>query len=60
MCQRGAYAFPHRHGGGACEHGPYADYYHGIRQGLSEEEALQLLWSDKPEKFRELQTHAER
>ncbi len=41
-CCRG-YHFPHRGGGGACYSGPRADYYHALRQGLSEGEARALL-----------------
>lgn len=45
------YWFPHRKGGGACEHSPRVDYYAALRQGVSEAEALQLLWSDKLERL---------
>lgn len=37
------YHFPHRRGGGACEHSPRADYYRAKRAGLSESEAQALL-----------------
>jgi len=42
-CKCLGYWFPHRKGGGACEHSSKADYYHALRQGLSQAEAMQLL-----------------
>jgi hypothetical protein len=42
-CTCGGYWFPHRKGGGACEHGLRRDYYVGLRHGLTKEEAMQLL-----------------
>ena len=42
-CVCGGYHFPHRKGGGACEHGLRRDYYLAIRQGLSKPDALALL-----------------
>ena len=37
------YWFPHRRGGGACDHSPRVDYYRALRDGASVEEAMQLL-----------------
>ncbi len=42
-CDCSGYWFPHRRGGGACEHSPRADYYLALRQGLPWWEALSLL-----------------
>lgn len=42
-CTCTGYHFPHRRGGGACEHSPRADYYRAKRAGLSESEARELL-----------------
>lgn len=44
-CNCGGYHFPHRRTGGACHHGPRADYYLGLRSGLSKPEAEALLWA---------------
>lgn len=44
-CDCGGYSFPHRIGGGACDHGPRRDYYLGLRGGLVPSEAEALLWS---------------
>lgn len=52
VCVCGGYHFPHRKGGGACEHSPTADYHHALRQGMPKEEALQLLWSHQLEKIK--------
>lgn len=52
VCGCMGYAFPHRKGGGACEHSPRADYYAALRAGVDESEALQLLWADKLERMR--------
>lgn len=46
-CDCGAYSFPHRRTGGACIHGPRADYYHALRCGLPRDEAEQLLSADQ-------------
>lgn len=45
------YWFPHRKGGGACEHSPRVDYYLALRADVPEGEALQLLWADKRERM---------
>lgn len=42
-CWCRGYWFPHRRGGGACEHSPRADYYTALRAGLSQAEAMALL-----------------
>lgn len=42
-CGCTGYHFPHRRGGGACEHSPRADYYRAKRAGLPESEAQELL-----------------
>lgn len=42
-CWCGGYWFPHRKGGGACIHGPRSDYYHALRNGLEESEAMAML-----------------
>lgn len=41
VCWCTAYWFPHRHGGGACEHSSRARYYAALRAGLPE--ALEFL-----------------
>lgn len=46
-CQCGGYWFPHRKGGGACDHSPYRDYYLALRAGLPQNEAMQLLTPDQ-------------
>ncbi len=50
-CDCGGYHFPHRKTGGACIHGPRADYYNGLRSGLSKNEAMQLLWAHQLERL---------
>lgn len=42
-CQCGGYWFPHRKGGGACDHSSRADYYRALRAGLPLSECQQLL-----------------
>lgn len=42
-CCCGGYWFPHRKGGGACEHGSRASYYAALRQGVPLREAQELL-----------------
>jgi hypothetical protein len=42
-CHCGGYHFPHRRGGGACEHNSAADYWWALRHGVSQQEAMQLL-----------------
>lgn len=42
-CCCGGYHFPHRRGGGACDHSPRADYYRALRSGVDPEEAQLLL-----------------
>jgi hypothetical protein len=42
-CTCFSYSFPHRRGGGMCEHSPRADYYRAIRDGMPANEALQFL-----------------
>lgn len=42
-CWCGGYWFPHRKGGGACEHSPRADYYIALRYGASVAEAMLML-----------------
>lgn len=37
------YWFPHRKGGGACDHSSKADYYRALRAGVSKEEAMATL-----------------
>lgn len=39
-CWCGGYWFPHRKGGGACEHSPRADYYLALRYGATMAEAM--------------------
>lgn len=46
-CNCGGYHFPHRKGGGACNHSPRSDYYVARRQGLAEEEAQELLSAEQ-------------
>jgi hypothetical protein len=46
-CDCSGYHFPHRKTGGACCHGPRADYYQALRQGLDRAEAEQLLSADQ-------------
>lgn len=43
VCCCQGYPFPHRANGGACYNSPRADYYHALRQGLSESEARAML-----------------
>lgn len=42
-CRCMGYHFPHRRRGGACEQNSAADYWRGLRSGLTKEEAMQLL-----------------
>ena len=42
-CECSGYWFPHRRTSGACIHSKRADYYAGLRAGLSPAEAMQLL-----------------
>lgn len=51
VCGCMGYWFPHRKGGGACEHSPRVDYYLALRADVPEGEALQLLWADKLERM---------
>ncbi len=46
-CGCGGYWFPHRKGGGACEHSPTRDYHQALRAGLPQNEAMQLLTADQ-------------
>lgn len=43
VCGCLGYWFPHRKGGGACDHSSRADYYHAVRAGLPEPQCLELL-----------------
>ena len=48
VCDCGGYSFPHRKFGGACYHGPRADYYAAIRDGADPDfAAANLIWADK-------------
>lgn len=49
VCGCMGYHFPHRKGGGACDHSPRVEYYIALRAG--EPEALALLWADKLERM---------
>lgn len=49
VCDCGGYHFPHRKGGGACEHSPRVEYYLALR--ADEPEPLALLWADKLERM---------
>lgn len=49
-CDCGGYWFPHRKGGGACEHSPYKDYHHALRAGATVAEAQQTLSAGALEK----------
>lgn len=51
VCGCMGYHFPHRKGGGACDHSPRVDYYRALRADVPEDEALQLLWADKLERL---------
>jgi hypothetical protein len=42
-CDCGGYWFPHRRTGGACTHGPRADYFLALRAGVPQPEAMALL-----------------
>lgn len=42
-CRCMGYHFPHRRGGGACEHNSAADYWHALRSGVPQSDAMQLL-----------------
>lgn len=42
-CNCGGYWFPHRKGGGACDHSPRADFYRALRNGATLSEAQLLL-----------------
>lgn len=46
-CDCGGYWFPHRRGGGACEHSTRRDFYAVLRGGGSLAEAQQMLTSDQ-------------
>jgi hypothetical protein len=50
-CWCGGYWFPHRKGGGACEHSPRADYYIALRYGATQSEAMEWLSSAQIEKM---------
>lgn len=50
-CDCSGYWFPHRRTGGACEHGPRSEFYLALRQGVSESEALALLWAIQIERL---------
>lgn len=43
VCLCGGYHFPHRRGGGACEHSPTRDFHLAIRAGEHERAAAELL-----------------
>lgn len=42
-CQCGGYWFPHRKGGGACEHSRNRHYYEMLRAGMTQAEAMAEL-----------------
>ena len=42
-CECGGYWFPHRKGGGACEHSSKKDFYAAMRAGLPLSECQTLL-----------------
>lgn len=42
-CVCAGYHFPHRLGGGACIHSERSDYYHALRQGVPQADAMLLL-----------------
>ena len=43
VCWCSMYWFPHRKGGGACEHSSRAHYYAATRAGLPEAECMEFL-----------------
>jgi hypothetical protein len=45
------YWFPHRRGGGACEHSPRRNFYEALRAGLPESEAMGELSVADLERF---------
>lgn len=48
-CDCSGYWFPHRRGGGACEHSPRREYYLALRARMTKADAEALLWADKLE-----------
>lgn len=50
-CNCWGYWFPHRKGGGACEHSPRRDFYLARRAGATVEEAMQELSVDQLERM---------
>lgn len=47
----GGYWFPHRKGGGACDHCPRASYYIALRSGALPGEAMATLSVDQLERM---------
>lgn len=50
-CLCGGYWFPHRKGGGACDHSPRASYYLALRSGAMLSEAMATLSADQLERM---------
>jgi len=50
-CDCMGYWFPHRRGGGACEHSPRRNFYEALRAGLPESEAMGELSVADLERF---------
>lgn len=50
-CCCSGYHFPHRRGGGACNHSPRADYYIALRNGATRAEAMAELSVDQLERM---------
>lgn len=47
----GGYWFPHRKGGGACDHSPRASYYIALRSGATLSEAMATLSAEQLERM---------
>ena len=50
-CLCGGYWFPHRKGGGACDHSPRASYYIALRSGATLSEAMATLSAEQLERM---------
>ncbi len=50
-CNCSGYWFPHRKGGGACDHSPRSDFFRARRAGASVEEIMLLLSVDQMEQM---------
>lgn len=50
-CNCGGYWFPHRKGGGACDHSPRAAFYIALRSGALLSEAMATLSADQLERM---------